>query len=52
MKTSVVWIIRVYQVDYLWVKSQENMCLKGVWKLGAFNDFLNIYSVAKLLEKF
>ena len=42
MKTSVVWIIRIYQVDYLWVKSQANVCLRGVWKLGTFNDFFYI----------
>ena len=42
MKTSVVWIIRIYQVDYLWVKSQANVSLRGVWKLGTFNDFFYI----------
>ena len=43
MKTNVIWIIEIYQVDYLWVKSQANICLRGVWKLGTFN-FLTIYS--------
>ena len=42
MRTGVVWIIGIYQVDYLWVKSQANVCLRGVWKLSTFNDFFNI----------
>ena len=39
MKTSVVWIIRIYQVDYLWVRSQANVCLRGVCKLGTLIFF-------------
>ena len=46
MKTGVLWIIRIYQVDYLWVKSQANVCLRRVWKLGTLNFFL-----PSLLEK-
>ena len=39
MKTGVLWIIRIYQVDYLWVKSQANVCLRRVWKLGTLKFF-------------
>ena len=39
MKTGVFWIIRIYQVDYLWVKSQANVCLRRVWKLGTLKFF-------------
>ena len=42
MKTSVVWITGIYQVDYLWVKSQANECLRGVWKLSTFNFIFSI----------
>ena len=30
MKTSVVWIVEIYQVDYFPVKSQANVCLRGM----------------------
>ena len=43
MKTNVTWIIGIHQVDYLWGKSQANVCLKGAWKLGTFN-FLTLCS--------
>ena len=49
MKSSVVWIIRIYQAYYLWVKSQANLwlgVLRGVWIMGIFIDFFKhfIYS--------
>ena len=44
MKTGVVWIIIIYLVDYWWVKSPSNVCLRVVWKLGAFYDFLTFHS--------
>ena len=40
--TNVVWMLRIYQVDYLWVQSQANVCLWGVWKLGTFINFFSI----------
>ena len=43
MKTNVTWIIGIHQIDYLWGKSQANVCLRGAWKLGTFN-FLTFYS--------
>ena len=43
LKASVVWIIRIHQVDYLWVKSEANICLRGVWKLGTFDNFLTFH---------
>ena len=42
---SIVWIIRIYLVDYLWVKSQANVCLREVWKLGTFNNLTFYYTV-------
>ena len=39
---NVVWMLRIYQVDYLWVQSQANVCLWGVWKLGTFINFFSI----------
>ena len=41
MKTSVVWIIRIYQVHY-GLNLKQMYVLRGVCKLGTFNIFFNI----------
>ena len=46
METSVFWIIGIYQVDYLWFKSQANVCLRGVWKRVARADQGSVKGIA------